>query len=60
MGSFTERKALRDIALHFEGCDIDGDDSARYVVRTAAQALGWQVDQDEYHQITYPDRHEKP
>ena len=60
MGCFDERKALREIALHFEGCDIDGDDSARFVVRTAAKALGWAVDQDEDHQITYPDRHQKP
>ena len=60
MGAFNERKALREIALHYEGCDLDGDNSAMWVVRKAAEALGWKVDKDEYGQISYPDRHERP
>jgi len=60
VGFAAEHEALKAIALHFEGCDLDGDDSAKWVVRTAAAALGWYVGRDEYGQITYPDRHRKP
>ena len=47
------RKALERIAIHFEGCDLDDDPSCMYVVREAADALGWRVDKDEYNQIKY-------
>jgi hypothetical protein len=40
VGFAAEHEALKAIALHFEGCDLDGDDSAKWVVRTAAAALG--------------------
>ena len=45
--------ALESIADHFNGCDLTGDDSANYVVKKAARALGWTISKDEYDQIKY-------
>jgi hypothetical protein len=47
------RKALVFIAKHFEFCDLDDDRSAWYVVRTAAEALGWTIVKDQYNQVEF-------
>ena len=47
------KKALQQIALHFEYCDLTYDDSAMRVVRIATAALGWTIEYDQYNQIKF-------
>jgi hypothetical protein len=50
------RDALRRIAEHFENCDIEVvncDRSCWYVLKTACEALGWKLTNDQQCQIKF-------
>lgn len=45
------RRTLERIAEHYEGADLTGDESAKWVVNTAARILGWTVTTDIFGQV---------